>query len=301
MAYSERTRTYVRRAGTLAAVIVVLASFAGAYLLATRWHDREEIDGLVGQLNALTNPPPIASTAARQEGKATAALSDSQRREIEGVIRNYVLANPEIIRDAINELQRKEEEGARVAQAAAITESRDLLFNSPRQIVLGNPQGDVTLVEFFDYNCAYCRRAHADMKRLLAEDRNLRFVLKEFPVLGDGSVAAAQIAAGVLLTAPDKYAAFHDALITKEGQVDGATALAVAQELGLDGEKLKIASSSDEAKANITEVRGLADKLQLTGTPSYVTRLRVVVGAIGYDGLSAEIASAREACKEGSC
>ena len=134
-------------------------------------------------------------------------------------------------------------------------------------MVLGNPKGDVTLVEFFDYNCAYCRRAQADMKLLIADDPNLRVVLKEFPILGEGSVAAAQVAVAVLLTAPDKYAAFHDALITEKGQVDGDKALAVADDLGLDPEVLKAKAHPDEAKANITEVRDLAAKLDLTGTP----------------------------------
>ncbi len=136
-----------------------------------------------------------------------------------------------------------------------IKQNNDELFNSPREVVLGNPKGDVTLVEFFDYNCAYCRRAHADMKQLIAEDPNLRVVLKEFPILGDGSVAAAQVAVAVLLTAPDKYAAFHDELITEPGQVDGAKALAVAVDLGMDADKLKVVAASDEAKANINEVR----------------------------------------------
>jgi protein-disulfide isomerase len=135
------------------------------------------------------------------------------------------------------------------------------------------------------------------MKQLIAEDPNLRVVLKEFPILGDGSVAAAQVAVAVLMTAPDKYPAFHDALITEKGQVDGDKALAVATDLGLDPEVLKEKASSDAAKASIMEVRDLAEKLDLTGTPSYATKLKVVVGAVGYDTLKEEIKAAR-ACKD---
>jgi protein-disulfide isomerase len=227
-----------------------------------------------------------------------AALNDEERSEVEGIIRNYLIANPEIIRDAINELQRKEDAAAQQQQVSMIGDNKKLIFSSSRQVVLGNPKGDVTLVEFFDYNCGYCRRAHADMKQLIAEDPNLRVVLKEFPILGDGSVQAAQIAVAVLLTSPDKYPAFHDELISEKGAVDGDKALAVAEDIGLDPAVLRAKADSDEVKANINEVRDLAQKLDLTGTPSYVTASAVVVGAVGYDNLKMEIAKAREACKE---
>jgi protein-disulfide isomerase len=179
-----------------------------------------------------------------------------------------------------------------------IGENKDLIFSSSRQVVLGNPEGDVTLVEFFDYNCGYCRAAHTAMKQLIADDPNLRVVLKEFPILGDESVQAAQVAVAVLLTAPDRYADFHEELITAKGAVDGDRALAVAADIGLDVEALKVKAGSDEVKANIMEVRQLATKLDLTGTPSYVTASAVVVGAVGYDNLKMEIAKAREACQQ---
>jgi len=167
--------------------------------------------------------------------------------------------------------------------------------------VLGNPKGDVTLVEFFDYNCAYCRHAHADMLQLLKSDPNVRIVLKEFPILGDGSVQAAQVAVAVLLTAPDKYLDFHDELITTPGPVDGAKALAVAADIGLDQDKIKTVAASDEVKANLDEVRDLATKLNLTGTPSYATKLKVVVGAVGYDQLVQEIKAVRDCSKVATC
>jgi protein-disulfide isomerase len=242
---------------------------------------------------AANQPAPMASPV-----PGATSLSDDQRTEVEGIIRNFLIANPEIIRDAINALQQKEHAAAKQAQTDAISGNKDLLFSSSREVILGNPKGDVTLVEFFDYNCAYCKRAHADMKRLIADDPNLRVVLKEFPILGDGSVQAAQIAVAVLLTAPEKYSDFHDQLITEKGPVDGAKALAIAEGLGIDPAVLKAKANTDEVKANITEVRSLADKLNLTGTPSYVTAASVIVGAVGYDGLKDAVAKAREACAE---
>jgi protein-disulfide isomerase len=282
-----------------AALAIVLAIAVGAVAYTFGSHrsavDNTAVEAMISDAVAKSMPAPAMTPnpAATQ----VADISDGQRSEIEGIIRNYLIANPEIIRDAINELQRKEDEAARVAQTKAITDNSETLFDSKNEVVLGNPKGDVTLVEFFDYNCAYCRRAHADMKKLIEDDPNLRVVLKEFPILGDGSVAAAQIAVAVLTTAPEKYAAFHDALITEKGQVDGDKALAVASDLGLDPEVLKQQANSDATKDNLTEVRDLAERLDLTGTPSYATKLKVVVGAAGYDALKAEIKAAR-ACED---
>jgi protein-disulfide isomerase len=232
----------------------------------------------------------------KSETVAAAELTDGQRAEVEGIIRNHLIANPEIVRDAIDELQRKQDQAEQAAQVAAITDNKDLLFTSDRQVVLGNPKGDVTLIEFFDYNCAYCRRAQADMKKLIADDSNLRVVLKEFPVLGDGSVDAARVSIAVKLIAPDKMEAFHDALITEPGQVNGDVALAVADQLGIDTKAVKAKMGSDEVNQTITEVYTLASQLQLTGTPTYVTADEVVVGAVGYDALKAKIAEARASC-----
>lgn len=237
--------------------------------------------------------------AAAMMSAAGAGLSDDQRAEVEAIIKNYLIAHPEIIRDAINELQRREDAAASAQQSKAIAQNKQLLFDSSREIVFGNPKGDVTLVEFFDYNCTYCRRAQADMKQLLANDKNLRIVMKQFPVLGDGSVEAAQVGIAVHMIAPDKYFEFHDAMLGERGQVNGERALAVAEEVGLDRAKIQDAMKAAEVKATIGEVYDLAAKLQLSGTPSYVTAKEVIVGAIGYDSLKEKIGQAR--CGAPSC
>ncbi|MCP4382089.1 MAG: thioredoxin domain-containing protein [Hyphomicrobiales bacterium] len=230
------------------------------------------------------------------EPVTVAGLSDEQREEVETTIRTHLIANPEIIRDAMEAFQHQQEEADRVAQVAAIANNKDLLFASERQVVLGNPEGSVTLVEFFDYNCGFCRRALEDMRELIAQDDNLRVVLKEFPVLGEGSVEAAQVSIAVNLVAPDQMNAFHDALLSQPGQVDGDVALAVAEDLGLDTGALREKLEADEVNDTITEVYALASELALTGTPSYVTANDVVIGAVGFDALKDRIASARESC-----
>jgi protein-disulfide isomerase len=256
--------------------------------------DRTELTSMVEDILAQSQS---ASTPPAADATETAGLTDEQQSQVEATIRNYLIANPEIVADAIDALRRKEDQAAQDAQTAAIKDNADLLFNSKNEVVLGNPKGDITLVEFFDYNCGYCRRANADMKKLIDEDPNLRLVLKEFPILSQGSVEAAQVGAAVLLTAPEKYADFHEELITAPGQADGAKALAVAADLGLDTDALKVKADSEEAKNVIVESHQLAEKLDLTGTPSYATPEKVIVGAVGYDALKQAIADARSACK----
>lgn len=283
---------------TTAAVIIG----AGGYLAGA----------MIGQSDATETTAETAAPEPAAAPTVVAQLSDTQRQEVEGIvkdyitknpdfIRDYLLANPEVIRDAIDELQRKQDEAEQVAQVAAIDQNRDLLFSSPRQVVMGNPAGDVTLIEFFDYNCGYCRRAQADMQQLIADDPNLKVVLKEFPVLGDGSIEAAQVSVAVSLIAPDKAADFHDALLAQSGQVNGDVALAVAEGLGLDRDAVKAKMDSPEVKDTITESYVLAQALSLTGTPSYVTSGEVVIGAVGYDALKEKIATARASCSTEVC
>jgi protein-disulfide isomerase len=264
-----------------AALAIAFGGFAGFLLIGAG--QREGSPAMAEDAGADSLSTPVA----------TSDFSGKQRTEIGEIIKEYLLAHPEIIRDALAELQRRQQEAEVAAQIKAISDSKDLLFSSPNQVVLGNPNGDTTLVEFFDYNCTYCKRAHADMKRLIEGDKNLRIVLKEFPVLGEGSVAAAQVAVRVNQLAPERYAEFHDKLISERGQVNGERALAVAEEMGLDRQKIAREVDSESVKATITEVYDLAGKLSLTGTPSYVTAKEVVVGAVGYDTLKQKIEDAR--------
>jgi protein-disulfide isomerase len=270
---------------------------------------------LAGPSFAASAAPEAPEAVTERGGDAPMLLAEldaMQRSEIEGVVRDYVtrnpefirdylIANPEVIRDAIDALQRQQDEAQVAAQVAMIDANRDLLFASDRQVVMGNPAGDVTLVEFFDYNCGYCRRAQADVERLIADDPNLRVVLKEFPVLGEGSMLASQVSIAVRILAPERAGEFHDALLAQSGQVNAEVALAVAEELGLDRAMLQETMQSAEVRDTITEVYGLAEQLSLTGTPSYVTDGNVAIGAIGYDALKAVIASARASCSTEVC
>ncbi|TYC58555.1 DsbA family protein [Rhodobacterales bacterium] len=230
----------------------------------------------------------------------TAAAQDIDRSEIEKIVREYIVQNPEIIAEALTELDRREKAAEEAARRQTLAESADVLFNSSRQVVLGNPEGSVTLVEFFDYNCGYCKRAHGDMVKLIEENPDLKVVLKEFPVLGQGSVEAAQVAVAVNSVAPEKYGEFHEALLLSRGQANRASAIRAATDIGLDEDELEAAMKTDEAGQTIEEVYSLANRLGLTGTPSYVVGNDVVMGAVGYDELRAKL-DAMQNCGETTC
>jgi protein-disulfide isomerase len=168
------------------------------------------------------------------------SFSPEQRSEIEKIVKEYLLRQPELLQEVIAELEKRQALEAAAKRVAAVKEHEATLFKSPRQVTLGNPNGDVTMVEFFDYNCGYCKRALADMMNLIKADPKLRVVLKEFPVLGEGSTQAAQVAVAVNLQdkTGKKYLEFHQKLLLARGAHDRASALAVAKQVGLDMARL---------------------------------------------------------------
>ena len=223
-------------------------------------------------------------------------FSDDQRHEIEGIIKDYLLKHPEVLQDVMAALDKKQQEADAEKARSTIKNNNATLFNSPHQVVLGNPQGNLTVVEFFDYNCGYCKRALPDMLTLLKTDPNLRFVLKEFPVLGEGSVEAAHVAVAARMQDPTgkKYIEFHQKLLGGRGPADKAHALAVAKEVGFDMARIEKDMTSAEVKTTIDEDMKLADALGVNGTPSYVVGGELVVGAVGLDALKEKIAASRK-------
>jgi protein-disulfide isomerase len=231
----------------------------------------------------------FAAPASAQE-----TFSDAQKQAVEAIIKDYLIAHPEVLQEAQAALDKKQQEADAEKARTTIKENNATLFSSPHQVVLGNPQGTTTMVEFFDYNCGYCKRALPDMLTLLKNDPNLKFVLKEFPVLGEGSVEAAHVAVAARMQDPTgkKYLEFHQKLLGGRGPADKARALAVAKEVGFDMARLEKDMASEEVKTTIDEDMKLADALGVNGTPSYVIGGELVVGAVGLDALKEKIAAA---------
>jgi len=234
------------------------------------------------------------------EAVATLPQKDAERAEIELVIRDYLLANPDLLIDMQVALEERQREEQRVAQQQIISEAGDKIFNSKFDGIVGNPNGTVTIVEFFDYNCGFCKRALEDMQSLVETNPDLRFVLKEFPILGPESQKASVVSLAFHTIAPEKYGEFHNRLLGGEGRADEETAIEIALSLGADETALRQAMENPEIMQAFAETYQLAEQLAITGTPSYVVGNEVVFGAMGREVLAEKIEAAR-ACADGEC
>jgi protein-disulfide isomerase len=228
-------------------------------------------------------------------------FSASHRSEIEKIVKDYLLANPEILEHVSAELTKRQTAAKEEEQRAAVKQNAGAIFNSPRGVIVGNRDGDVNIVEFFDYNCPYCRKAMNDMAEIMNGDPKLRVVLKEFPVLGPGSVEAAQVAIALRMQDAEgkKYIVFRQKMLNGRGQADKARALFAAKEAGADIARLETDLASPEVAATLNENFKLAEAMGLNGTPSYVIGNEVVVGAVGVEVLSKKILQAR--CGKTNC
>ena len=246
-----------------------------------------------------------AALAAAAASFALPARADeftpAQKQELGAFIHDYLVNNPDVLRDAIVALDKRDKATAEADQQKVVESKSGQLFSSKYQATIGNPKATATLVEFFDYNCHFCKGALPDITKLIKGDSNLKLVLKDFPVLGPGSVEAAKVASAARNQLPgDKFWAFHAKLLAMHGPIGKPEALAVAKELGLDMDKLAKDMESPDVKAGLDETMQLADALQINGTPTFVVGQDVVVGAVGYDQLKDKIDSVHK-CGRVSC
>ena len=223
------------------------------------------------------------------------------RKAVEGIIRDYLLANPEVLLEVQQALEAKQKEEQKVAQLGVIKDNRDKIFNSATDGIVGNPNGKVTIVEFFDYNCGFCKHAIEDMKAITAAEPELRFVLKEFPILGPDSQKASVVSMAFHKMMPEKYAEFHNQLLGGHGRASEAAAIKIAVSLGADEAKLREGMKDPSINDIFNETYDLANKLAITGTPSYVIGDEVVFGAQGLQVLNEKLAAAKAACATAAC
>ena len=236
--------------------------------------------------------------AAVQEAAPGVAGEELERGRIEEIVRNYLITNPEVMLEVQTALEEKQREEQRLAQVGVIEDAMADIFNADYDGVVGNPDGKVTVVEFYDYNCGYCKRALADMQAMTAQDPDLRFVLKEFPILGADSQKAHMVSMAFHRIAPEKYGEFHVRLLSSQGRADEASAIRIAVELGADEAKLREEMRKPAINEAFSKTFELAEKLSITGTPSYVVGQEVVFGALGQELLTEKVAAARAVCAE---
>jgi protein-disulfide isomerase len=234
---------------------------------------------------------PSQTSAAESSSPAPQASMPKDRAGLDQAIRDYLMVHPEVVLDALKAAQQQADAQAAEQSRRMISTKQKELQDSPDDLVQGNPKGDVTLVEFFDYRCPYCKQVAPSLDALLKEDGKLRIVYKEFPILGEASVYATRVA--LAAKKQGKYAAFHRAMMTTKGDIGDETVLNVATSLGLDISKIKADMSAPEIDKLIDQNYALADALNIQGTPAIIVGDTLIPGAVDLDTLRKDVAAAR--------
>jgi protein-disulfide isomerase len=224
---------------------------------------------------------------------ATETVSPAQKSAIEQIIHDYILQHPEVVIQALQSAEDKAKAEAEERVRATLVEKRQELLADPTSPVAGNPKGDVTIVEFFDYRCPYCKQVEPSLEALLREDRQIRIIYKELPILGKDSVYATRVALAARKQA--KYEAFHAAMMAAKGQIDEKVVFQVAASAGLDIEQVKTDMKSAEIDDIIQRNFALAQALDIHGTPAFIIGGEMVPGAIDVATMKKKIAAARKA------
>ncbi len=251
-------------------------------------------------LAALLIAAPVGFAAAQQSGQSDPGepgfrdMSEDARAAFRAEIRAYLLDNPEVILEAIQILEQRREQATAVDDESRIAAHAGALFENPHSFVAGNPDGALTLVEFLDYRCGFCKRAHPVVKDLLEAKPDLRLVIKEFPILGPDSEMAGRMAQAALDIDPDKYGALNDALLAHRGPLDEGAAYRIAKQVGYDIAELKARADDPEIAQRIADTYELAQALGLQGTPSFVIGTRILRGFLPLDEMIAIVEAEAE-------
>ena len=224
-------------------------------------------------------------------------VSPAQKIEFEKLVHDYLLEHPEILRDMSNKLEANDKLVADTARNTTLTTQAKEIFHNPIDAVVGNPKGDVTIVEFMDYNCGWCKKSVTEMQALVAKDKNVRVVMKEFPIFGEGSEYAAR--AALASVKQGKYWEFHQAMFASEGKITPEVVDQIAKEHGLDVVKMKVDMKAAEIDAAIKKNQTLAQALALTGTPGFIVDDKLIPGYTELANLQTMLATTRAAggCK----
>ncbi len=246
-------------------------------------------------------PAPLSDTDVRgiitemiAADKAGAAPPELDTAQLNAMVEDYLMSDPAILERMSAKLSAAKKVAQREAQAKLIAANYSAIYDDAGNVVLGNPDGDVTLVEMFDYNCTYCRGALPDLATLLDEDPNLKVILKEFPILSDGSVEAAKVAVLVNEDRKLDYWTFHQKLFATRGQVDAGAALAAAEAVGGNRVAMMVDMNSPRIGDTLQKSYALAEALDISGTPTYIIGDELIPGAIGLDSLREKIANMRD-------
>jgi protein-disulfide isomerase len=236
----------------------------------------------------------MAGLLAMPAAAASGTISPEQRQAIEAIIGEYITNNPDVVVNALQayqvQLQREQQEQAE----AALQEVEDELLRDPGTPVGGNPDGDVTIVEFFDYNCGYCKQVIPSIQTLLETDNDVRYVFKEFPILGPGSVMASRAALAVWNLEPEKYMPFHVAMMAHRGSLGEQQILEIADRVGIAPATLQAEMQNPEIEEQLRANIELGQRINVRGTPAFVINGEIVPGAVSLEALRELVSAARE-------
>lgn len=238
--------------------------------------------------------PAAEQPQAEPAVEVAAAPPALDKAQINSAIREYLLENPEVMLEVQDALQEKQLAAQREDQAKAIEAQKTAIYDNMADPVLGNADGSATVVEFFDYNCGFCKRAMADMVSMMENDSELKFVLKEFPILGPDSEAAHHVALAFNDLYPEQYPQFHLRLLSFDGRASDESAMRIATELGGDEAEIRARMEDPSIGERIRATYALANELGISGTPAYVVGDEVVSGALGESVLATKVANVRE-------
>lgn len=220
-------------------------------------------------------------------------FSAAEKTQIEQIVRDYLLKNPELLVEMSNALERQQEADKLAKAKGDALAHKAALFESPNDFVV-NPDGTIPVVEFFDYNCGYCKRVLPTITQLQESEKDVRFIYKELPILSKTSVVAAK--AAIAARMQGKYLAYHNALMEVRGAIDEETVVQTAREVGLDIDRLQEDMKRDDVAQEIEANRALARTLNIRGTPTLFVGDRLIPGAIGYEDLVQVVADQRSSC-----
>ncbi len=236
----------------------------------------------------------ITLTGAKGQTSGAQSLSQLQKKEIELLIKEYILKHPEIILESVQRHQIKGETTKKKQAEKQLIELRPQLISDPQSPVSGNPKGDVTIVEFVDYRCGYCKRVHPAIKKLLKDDRAIRYVIKDFPILGPQSEIASRAALAIWHMFPEKHQAYHDEMMSIRGTIDEESVVSKAKMLGIDTKLLKKAMADKHIDSLLAKNFSLAKALNINGTPAFIIGDQIVPGAVDLSTLKKLVAEARK-------
>jgi protein-disulfide isomerase len=256
--------------------------------------------GLATALPAAAQTTEPAPTPASQEtpvaGAQSSPFSEMDKAALHAEIRAYLLANPEILMEMLQLLEQKEQVATADTDRRLVAENAPAIFDDGFSWVGGNPEGSITLVEFLDYQCGYCRRAQPELSELIRSDGDIRLIVKEMPILGPGSELAARAAIATLITSgPERYAALHDRLLAMKGQITDESLDAALTETGLDPVAIRAAMTDPEVDRRLGATRELAGKLAISGTPTFVFDDRMVRGYLPLAAMQGMVGELRAA------